>query len=109
VQQVVGKVYKLTAEYRVLPFQVDFREVFIGLEARSLGSRFRNCLGVWHCGTPIAIIHVHFQVIGLTRTSKKHTMNAILATVNVPDTASTLALLAIAVSMLLVARFRVAR
>jgi hypothetical protein len=36
-------------------------------------------------------------------------MNAILATVNVPDTTSTLALLAIAVAMLLVARFRVAR
>jgi hypothetical protein len=36
-------------------------------------------------------------------------MNALLATVNVPDTASTLALLAIAVSLLLVARFRVAR
>jgi hypothetical protein len=60
-------------------------------------------------GTAIAISHVHFQTIGLTEPSNKHTMNTLLATVSIPDTTSTLALLAIAVAMLVVARFRVAR
>jgi hypothetical protein len=64
--------------------------------------------GFLFSGTEIAIIHVHFQTTGLNEPLNKHTMNTLLATVNVPDTTSTLALLAIAVALILVARFKTA-